>query len=94
MKGDVKKGDLVLSKAGRDKEKIFLVIEVENGFAKIVDGKMRKVKTPKKKSIKHLQTVLSAKYYNLAEKIQKGESVGNKRIIQLINAEKTKKQED
>ena len=94
MKGDVKKGDLVLSKAGRDKEKIFLVIEVENGFAKIVDGKMRKVKTPKKKSIKHLQTVLSAKYYSVAEEIQKGEAVGNKRIIQLINAEKTKKQED
>lgn len=48
-------GQVVKSKAGRDINRIFLVLEIidnENVF--IVDGKLRKLENPKRKRVKHL----------------------------------------
>ena len=48
-------GQVVKSRAGRDRDTIFLVLEIidrENVF--IVDGNLRKLENPKKKKIKHL----------------------------------------
>lgn len=52
---DITVGMLVYSKAGRDKKNMFLVLEVENGYAYIADGEMRKTEKPKKKKLIHLQ---------------------------------------
>ena len=52
---DITVGMLVYSKAGRDKQNMFLVLEVENGYAYIADGEMRKAEKPKKKKLIHLQ---------------------------------------
>jgi len=52
---DITVGMLVYSKAGRDKQNLFLVLEVENGYAYIADGEMRKTEKPKKKKLIHLQ---------------------------------------
>ena len=49
-------GDIVLSKAGRDKDKHFVVLEViDETFVSIADGKLRRVDNPKKKKCKHLE---------------------------------------
>lgn len=49
-------GDIVYSKAGRDKDKTFIVLEVlDENFALIADGELRRVQKPKKKKIKHLK---------------------------------------
>lgn len=48
-------GSLVYSKAGRDKQNMFLVLELENGYAYIADGDVRKSEKPKKKKLIHLQ---------------------------------------
>ena len=90
----VKIGDLVLSKAGRDKGEYFLVVSVEGSYASIVNGKQRKVLNPKKKNIKHLETVLTANKKELAERIQKGQPVGNERVYRVVRSEKQKIQED
>ena len=50
----IEKGDLVLSRAGRDKGEIFLVVKTESDYALIVNGRTRKVLAPKKKNKKHL----------------------------------------
>ena len=47
-------GDVVVSTAGRDKNKIFLVTQVDGDYAYLVDGKIRKISLPKKKSLKHI----------------------------------------
>ena len=94
MINPVSVGDLVISIAGRDKDEIFLVVGSENGFSFIVDGKTRKVGKPKKKNNKHLKTLISESNKELAEKIRRGESVGNKTIHRTIKAEKEKLQED
>lgn len=48
-------GQFVKSKAGRDKDKVFIVIGIENEqFVYIADGDLRKLEKPKKKKVKHL----------------------------------------
>ncbi len=50
-------GMLVYSKAGRDKKNLFLVLDIENEYAYIADGDMRKAEKPKKKKLIHLQKI-------------------------------------
>ena len=54
MSNDIGKGCIVLSTAGRDKGRYFLVIGMEDNYALIVDGKLRSTESPKRKKIKHL----------------------------------------
>ncbi len=52
---DVKVGQVVKAKAGRDKDKIFTIIEIiDQDYVMIVDGKCRTIENPKKKKIRHL----------------------------------------
>ena len=48
-------GTVVFSKAGRDKGTAMVVLENENGFLKLADGKLRTLEKPKRKKIKHVQ---------------------------------------
>lgn len=49
-------GQLVRSRAGRDRGKHYLVIQVlDDRYVLLVDGKRRPLDTPKKKNIIHLQ---------------------------------------
>ena len=50
----LKPGQVVKSKAGRDKERFFVVVEADTRHAKIADGKHRKLAKPKVKNILHL----------------------------------------
>ncbi len=94
MEQNLQFGDLVVSTAGRDKGKYLIVISVQGKTAKVVDGKTRKIFAPKQKNIKHLKTVESATMKSLAEKIQKGVSVGNKVVYRRIKTQTQKIQED
>ena len=51
---DLKAGQVVRSKAGRDKGRLFVVIKVEGLYAFVADGSLRKIEKPKKKKMKHL----------------------------------------
>lgn len=52
---DIALGQIVHSRAGRDKDKYFIVIGIiDNNYVLIADGDLRKYKNPKKKKIKHL----------------------------------------
>lgn len=74
---DIQIGQVVRSKAGRDKGRVFVVIDIlDDKYVLIVDGDLRKLDKPKKKKIKHLivyKTVLK----NIREKIEKGEKFNN-----------------
>ncbi len=87
-------GDLAQSKAGRDKGKIYLLIKIGGDTVYCVDGRSRKISNPKKKNIKHLEKVSTAKLTQLAERIQRGESVGNDNLFRSLKAQTQKKQED
>lgn len=52
---DLDIGQIVKSKAGRDKGKMFFVFDkVDEKHVLLVDGSLRRVDRPKKKQIKHL----------------------------------------
>ncbi len=56
MKAEAQPGRLCLSKSGRDGGRYFIIKEVTgDGYAYIVDGKLRKVAKPKKKKLMHLE---------------------------------------
>ena len=52
-----KVGDVVLSLAGRDSGRLFFVVGVEDGYALIADGRLRRADGPKRKKLKHLRRV-------------------------------------
>ena len=90
----IKQGDFVLSKAGRDAGRCFLTVSVKDEFALIVDGKVRKVKYPKKKKLKHLQKIFAESQQWLAVQIQNGKPVSNERVKRAVKTAKQKIQED
>ena len=87
-------GDVVISLKGRDKDRPYLVCEIDKDFAYIVDGKVRKVTSKKKKNVKHLKKVEGATEKELALKIQNGYPVGNDRVSRAVKAVKKIIRED
>lgn len=51
---EINKGQLVKSRAGRDKDNFFLIYNWDDEFIYVVDGDTRLIQNPKKKNIKHL----------------------------------------
>lgn len=52
---DVKIGQYVKSKAGRDKNHVFIVIDViDFEYVYLADGDVRRLESPKKKKLRHL----------------------------------------
>jgi len=47
-------GQIVCSKAGRDKGYFMVVVEEKEGFVFVCDGKERPLERPKRKNIKHI----------------------------------------
>ena len=55
MIGMLEVGQVVFSKSGRDKGRSFIVVSVEEEYAYLADGDLRKVENPKRKKNKHIQ---------------------------------------
>ena len=54
-------GDIVLAVAGRDAERLFVVVGIlDEDYVYIADGRSRKADSPKKKKIKHVKTAKKA----------------------------------
>lgn len=51
------KGQVVFSKSGRDKNKAFIIVDIDGQYLYLADGRIRKLEKPKKKKIKHVQIV-------------------------------------
>ena len=81
---EIHKSDIVKSTAGRDKEYVFIVLDVQGQFLMLADGKLRKVEKPKRKKIKHtkLITVVNSP---LRDKITNGEQVLNSEIRKTLS---------
>lgn len=51
----IETGSLVKAVSGRDKDKYFVVVEVNDAYVMIVDGDSRKINSPKLKNVKHVK---------------------------------------
>ena len=54
----LKPGMLVKSKAGHDKDRIYVIIRDEDEYVYVADGDLRPLRHMKRKNTKHLQPVL------------------------------------
>jgi len=55
---DISIGQLVKSKAGRDKDRTFIIIAIiDDQYVTIVDGDLRRVEKTKRKKIRHLSKI-------------------------------------
>ena len=60
-----KVGDIVLALAGRDSERLFVIVGIlDENYVQLADGKSRKADCPKKKKIKHIELVKKADKVN------------------------------
>lgn len=51
-------GDFVISRSGRDKGRLLIVVErIDDNFVRVADGELRFIEHPKLKKVKHLNPV-------------------------------------
>jgi len=53
-------GGLVISRAGHDKDNVYMIIGQEDDFLYLADGRLRPLDRPKKKRKKHVQLMRAA----------------------------------
>ena len=79
--------DLVISLSGRDKNRIFMVTEIiDSNYVLIADGTLRKLETPKKKKVKHLEKTHFVLNERLLQKISEGKKITNAELRKAIRA--------
>jgi len=71
--------DVVASTAGRDQGEMFYVIDVEDQFLMLANGKDRTLDRPKRKKRKHVQKVLRSET-RVADKLRSGDKVLNSEL--------------
>lgn len=68
-------GQLAISKAGHDKDALYVVVGQEKDFVYLCDGRLKTPDKPKKKRLKHVQPVNRTVDGILLKKLQSGEKV-------------------
>lgn len=77
-------GQIVVSRAGRDTGKKFVVVRVlDLLFVEISDGDLRRIENPKKKKIKHLE-ITCEKVESLEEKLKSNSKITNAEIRKAL----------
>ena len=75
-KSDINISDVVVSRAGRDQGEWFYVIDADDTYLLLVNGKDRPLDKPKRKKRKHAQLVLRSET-RVAAKLKSGDKVLN-----------------
>ena len=76
---EVDKSSLVVSKAGRDQGQLFYVIDADEQYVYLADGKSRRLEKPKRKKRKHIEQIPRTES-RIAEKIRNGAKVLNSEL--------------
>lgn len=82
---EIERADVVVSLAGRDQGKIFLVIEADEAYVTIADGKGRKLEHPKRKKRKHVKKI-PADAGRMREKLLSGGKILNSELRRELAA--------
>jgi len=81
---DLTLGQVVYSKAGRDKGRKFIIVEIiDESYVMISDGDLRKIENAKRKKLKHLD-VTGEVVLPLKEKLESKARVSNSDIRKAI----------
>ena len=75
-KSDIGISDVVMSLAGRDQGEWFYVLDADDTYLMLVNGKDRPLDKPKRKKRKHVEKVLRSET-RVADKLRSGDKVLN-----------------
>jgi ribosomal protein L14E/L6E/L27E len=77
-------GKMAKVKAGHDKDKIYIIVQDDEQFVYLADGKLKTLQNPKKKSKKHIQPILHKIDETLALKLQTNDKVIDEEIKKAV----------
>jgi len=79
------KGDVVISIAGRDCGQMFLVWDLQGDDVFLVNGKLRKINSPKKKNVKHVTFKNKSPYFK--QMCDKGQAFNDALVRKILKFE-------
>ena len=82
---DIVKSNIVKSTAGRDEGDLFFVLDTQEEFLLLADGKRRRVESPKRKKRKHV-SFGGESHSVVAEKIRSSEKITNSELRKALAA--------
>ena len=76
---ELSKADMIVSLAGRDKGQLFFVVDTDEQYVYLADGKGRRLESPKRKKRRHVR---KPPLYpsRVAEKLRNGDKVLNSEL--------------
>lgn len=77
------RAQIVRSRKGHDAGRLFCVMDVQDGFLLLADGKERRVTAPKRKNAKHVESAGSMEHPTI-EKVRTGQPVRDRELRQLL----------
>lgn len=86
-------GNLAVSLAGHDKDKVYIIIREDAEYVYLCDGYLKPYSQPKKKNKKHIQIIKTGMDAELSGKIIAGEVIRDeqiKRTIKLYEQKRSK----
>lgn len=82
-------GMLAMSKAGHDKDAVYVVVREEEEYVYVADGRLKTMENPKKKNKKHIQIVKKVVDDELKNRLISGQNVRNEEVKSMILVYKT-----
>ena len=82
---DIRRGDVVRSLAGHDKDVLYCVVDTEGDFLLLANGKERKLNSPKRKRAKHVQRAGSSDH-PVFLRLRSEEPVGDNELRKALAA--------
>ena len=86
-------GRFAYSKAGHDKDTLYVVIRQEDGFVYLCDGKYHTLEKPKKKSMKHVGLCKAAVSEEMMKRIAEQDKIFDHEIKYVIKLQRKGKEE-
>ena len=80
---EIRRAHLVEATAGREKGKLFFVLDTDGEYLLLADGKSRRVEAPKRKKRRHARFIAETDS-RVAEKIRESERVTNSELRKAI----------
>lgn len=77
-------GKFATSRAGHDKNKLYVIIGEEEGYVYLCDGRLKTVEKPKKKLLKHIQVINRTVDQELLARLENKEKVFDEQIKYAI----------
>ena len=82
---DLRRGDVVRSLAGHDKDGLYCVVSTQGGSLMLVNGTERKINSPKRKNVKHVVRAGTSDH-PVFSRLSLGEPVGDNELRKALAA--------